>query len=73
LNVTDDVEMKPVPLMARACGGEPTGSELGDSAVIAGTGLLTGLLTVKISELVVVPLLVITVTGPEVAPPGTLV
>jgi hypothetical protein len=73
LNVTVDAVKKPLPLIPRTCGVAPTDNELGVRFVIAGIGLLEELPTTKMRELVVVPLPVVTVTGPEIASAGTLV
>jgi hypothetical protein len=47
LNVTVEELRNPVPLMVSVCAADPTGRELGDRDVIAGTGLPA--VTVKLS------------------------
>jgi hypothetical protein len=64
LKVTDVAPVKPAPLMVALV---PSGPLVGEKLVIEGA-----LTTVKLFELVTVPPGVVTVTGPVVAPAGTV-
>jgi hypothetical protein len=64
LKVTDVAPVKPAPLMVTLV---PSGPLVGEKLVIEGA-----LTTVKLFELVTVPPGVVTVTGPVVAPAGTV-
>ena len=64
LNFTDVAPVKFVPLMVTLV---PTGPLVGEKLVMVG-----GLVTVKLLLLVAVPSGVVTLTGPVVAPAGTV-
>jgi hypothetical protein len=70
---TVEESTKPVPLMVRSCEIAPAVAVLGNRDVITGTGFPVEPVTENVSELVVKPLFVATLIGPEDAPAGTVV
>jgi hypothetical protein len=65
LNVTDEAAVNRVPLIVTAV---PTGPLVGVKPVIVGGGFTT----VKLDALVAVPAVLLTLTAPVVAAPGTV-
>ena len=73
MKVTVEESTKPIPLIVRSCDVAPAVAVLGNKEVIVGGGFPEEPVTMNNSELVVDPLLVVTLTGPDEAPAGTLV
>jgi len=73
LKVTVEESTNPIPLTVRSWDAAPALATLGNRELIVGTGLPDDPVTENVSELVVEPLLVATLMGPEDAPAGTVV
>lgn len=67
--LTSELIPKPLPLIVNVIAPLPATAEAGFKLVMVGTGL--GTITVKAVLLVAVPLGVVTLTRPELAPAGT--
>jgi hypothetical protein len=73
LKVTAEESTKPIPLIVRRWDDPPVTAVFGKRELIVGTGFPEEPVTANVSELVVVPLEVVTLIGPEDAPAGTVV
>jgi hypothetical protein len=73
LKVTVEESTNSIPLIVRSWDAAPALATLGNRELIVGTGLPDDPVTENVSELVVEPLLVATLMGPEDALAGTVV
>jgi hypothetical protein len=68
LNITVEEGTNPAPLIVRSCEAAPAIVVFGNSELTMGIGLPIEPVTVNMAELVVLPLLLVTLTGPDAVP-----